>query len=73
MINEAQRAARRKGGYATLLKYGREHYRRMGRRGGRPASFDALEIRALRALKCEFQTKEVRQTNCDNKKEEAKK
>lgn len=28
--------ARQKGGLATLAKYGAEHYRKIGQRGGRP-------------------------------------
>ena len=47
-VDEAERRRRRtdrarKGGQALLDKYGREHFSRMGRRGGRPTFWQSLD------------------------------
>ena len=47
-MTPAQRAARSKGGKTTLDRYGRAHYVRMGRAGGRPRARTLAEIRSER-------------------------
>ncbi len=51
--NRTERA--RKGGLATMAKYGREHYARIGKLGGRPTFHEA--VAKARAREAEVQSK----------------